>query len=154
MDPFAGVHGEDLDIIFNDLSKDKAKAIQELDFSIEHFDQIDVIKVKKERRFLKKPRNYSLSYKTSNNYFNIYLFWAGQLIKSVERVSKQRARVALVSLRGFIKTISTQNPDLNDPTIKEIYNTSIEKNKPKKKKELLSIEEGGTVIGLIKHIDG
>ena len=28
------------------------------------------------------------------------------LIKSVERVSKQRARVALVSLRGFIKTIS------------------------------------------------
>ena len=50
----------------------------------------------------------------------------------------------LVSLRGFIKTISTQNPDLNDPTIKEIYNASIEKNKPKKKnKELLSIEEGG-----------
>jgi hypothetical protein len=144
LDPFAGIHGEDLDVIFNDLSKDKAKAIQELDFSIEHFDQIDVIKAKKERKFSKKPRNYSLSYKTSNNYFNIYLFWGGQLIKSVERVSKQRARVALVSLRGFIKTISTQNPDLNDPTIKEIYNTSIEKNKPKKKKkELLSIEDGG-----------
>ena len=51
LDPFAGIHGEDLNIIFNDLSKDKAKAIQELDFSIEHFDQIDVIKVVKERRF-------------------------------------------------------------------------------------------------------
>ena len=73
MDPFAGIHGEDLNIIFNDLSKDKAKAIQELDFSIEHFDQIDVIKAKKEKVF-EKPRNYSLSYKTSNNYFNIYLF--------------------------------------------------------------------------------
>ena len=144
LDPFAGIHGEDLDVIFNDISKDKAKAIEELDFSIEHFDQIDVIKAKKERKFLKKPRNYSLSYKTSTDYFNIYLFWGGQLIKSVERVSKQRARVALVSLRGFIKNISTQNPDLNDPTIKEIYTASIEKNKPKKKyKELLPVEEGG-----------
>ena len=109
LDPFAGVQGEDLDIIFNDLSKDKLKALEELNFSIEHFDQVDVIKAKKEKRFLKKAKNYSFSYKTSTDYFNIYLYWAGTLIKSVERVSKQRARVALVSLRGFINSISTQN---------------------------------------------
>ena len=144
LDPFAGIHGEDLDVIFNDLSKDKTKAIKELDFSIEHFDQVDLIKAKKEKKLLKKPKNYSLSYKTSTDYFNIYLYWAGKLIKSVEKVSKQRARVALVSLRGFIKSINTQNPDLKDPTIKLIYEASILKNKPKSKYiELLSIEEGG-----------
>tara|TARA_B100001741_G_C16409517_1_gene530875 strand:- start:42 stop:923 length:882 start_codon:yes stop_codon:yes gene_type:complete len=144
LDPFAGINGEDLDVIFNDLSKDKTKAIKELDFSIEHFDQVDLINVKKEKKFLKKPKNYSFSYKTSTDYFNIYLYWAGKLIKSVEKVSKQRARVALVSLRGFIKSISTPNPDLKDPTIKLIYEASIVKNKPRSKYiELLSIEEGG-----------
>ena len=144
LDPFAGIHGEDLDVIFNDLSKDKTKVIKELDYSIEHFDQVDLIKAKKEKKLLKKPKNYSLSYKTSTDYFNIYLYWAGKLIKSVEKVSKQRARVALVSLRGFIKSINTQNPDLKDPTIELIYEASILKNKPKSKYiELLSIEEGG-----------
>ena len=144
LDPFAGINGEDLDVIFNDISKDKSKVIKELNYSIEHFDQIDLMNAKKDRKFLKKPKNYSLSYKTSTDYFNIYLYWAGKLIKSVENVSKQRARVALVSLRGFIKSISTQNPDLKDPTIKLIYDASIEKNKPKSKyPELLPIEQGG-----------
>ncbi|MAI60505.1 MAG: hypothetical protein CMM92_05730 [Rickettsiales bacterium] len=144
LDPFAGINGEDLDVIFNDLSKDKSKAIKELDFSIEHFDQVDLINVKKEKKFLKKPKNYSFSYKTSTDYFNIYLYWVGKLIKSVEKVSKQRARVALVSLRGFIKSISTPTPDLKDPTVKLIYEASIVKNKPRSKYiELLSIEEGG-----------
>ena len=143
LDPFSGIQGEDLDVIFNDLSKDKTKAINELDFSIEHFDQMDKLNTKKEKKFLKKSKNYSLSYKTSTDYFNIYLYWGGQLIK-VEKVSKQRARVALVSLRGYIKSINTQNPDLNDPTIKLIYDASIAKNKPKSKyRELLSIEDGG-----------
>ena len=98
--------GEDLDVIFNGLSKDKSKAINELDYS-KHFDQIDLF-IKKKKKFLKKPKNYSFSYKTSTDYFNIYLYWAGKLIKSVENVSKKRARVALVSLRGFIKSINTQ----------------------------------------------
>ena len=144
LDPFAGIHGADLDVIFNDISKDKSKAIKELDYSIEHFDQIDLMNTKKEKKFLKKPKNYTLSYKTSTDYFNIYLYWAGKLIKSVENVSKLRARVALVSLKGFIKAISTQNPDLKDPTIKLIYDASIVKNKPKSKyTELLSIDQGG-----------
>ena len=144
LDPFAGIQGEDLDVIFNDISKDKSKAINELDYSIEHFDQVGLMNAKKEKKFLKKPKNYSFSYKTSTDYFNIYLYWAGKLIKSVEKVSKQRARVALVSLRGFIKSINTQNPDLKDPTIKLIYEASILKNKPKSKYiELLSVKEGG-----------
>ena len=149
LDPFAGIHGEDLDIIFNSIAKDKKIALDELDFSVEFFDQLDLINAKKQAKFLKKkPKNFSFSYKTSTDYFNIYLYWASKLIKSIERVSKQRARVALVSLRGFIKSINTQCPDLNNPTIKLMYEASKNKHKPKKSnklkcKEFLSTEDGG-----------
>ena len=37
LDPFAGIHGEDLDVIFNSIAKDKKIAMDELDFSIEVF---------------------------------------------------------------------------------------------------------------------
>ena len=100
-------------------------------------------------KFLKKkPKNFTYSYKTSTDYFDVYLYWAGKLIKSVKRVTKQRARVALVSLRGFIKSINTQRPDLNDPTVLLMYEASKSKHKPKqtnklKFKELLSIQDGG-----------
>ena len=149
LDPFAGIHGEDLDVIFNSIAKDKKIALDELDFSVEYFDQLDVIKANKQIKFLKKnPKNFSYSYKTSTEYFDVFLYWAGKLIKSVKRVSKQRARVALVSLRGFIKSINTQRPDLNDPTILLMYEASKSKHKPKqtnklKFKELLSIDDGG-----------
>ena len=51
-------------------------------------------------------------------------------IKSLERVSRSKARVALVSLRDFIKTVNTQRPDLKDPNIKLIYETTKLKHKP------------------------
>ena len=77
LDPFAGVTGEDLEIIFNNLSVDKSKALEELDYSIDYFDQIGISSRNKDVKFIKrKPKNFSLSYKTSNEYFNIYLFWA------------------------------------------------------------------------------
>ena len=113
LDPFAGVIGEDLDIINNNLTVDKNKALEELDYSIDYFDQIDVVKTDKDIRFLKrKPKNFSLSYKTSNEYFNVYLLWAGKKIKSLERVS--RGEIALVSPEILLKQ-NTQRPDLKDP---------------------------------------
>ena len=47
LNPFAGILGEDLNIIFNSIAKDKKKALDELDFSIKYFDQLDVINTKK-----------------------------------------------------------------------------------------------------------
>ena len=149
LDPFAGINGEDLDVIFNSIAKDKKIAMDELDFSVEYFDQLDVINARKKIKFLKKkPKNFSFSYKTSTDYFDIYLFWAGKIIKSIQKVSKPRARVALVSLRGFIKSINTQRPNLNDETIQLMYNASKEKHKPKQTarsryKEILSVDDGG-----------
>ena len=54
----------------------------------------------------------------------------------------------MVSLRGFIKSINTQRPNLNDETIQLMYNASKEKHKPKQTarsryKEILSIDDGG-----------
>ena len=149
LDPFAGVQGEDLEIIFNCIAKDKKIALDELDFSIEFFDRLDEAKHKKNLKFSRrKPKNFSFSYKTSDEYFDIYLYWGGKLIKSIKKVTKQRARVAIVSLRGFIKAIHSQKPDLNDPTVKEMYEASKEKYRPKlspkqKDKKILSSEEGG-----------
>ena len=149
LDPFAGIQGEDLEVLFNCIAKDKKIALDELDFSIDYFDQLNEIKQRKKLKFSKrKPKNFSLSYKTSNEYFDVYLYWGGKLIKSIKKVSKQRARVAIVSLRGFIKGIHSHKPDLEDPTIKEMYETSKNKYKPKlsskhKDKKVLSIEEGG-----------
>lgn len=149
LDPFAGVKGEDLEIVFNCIAKDKKIALDELDFSIEFFDQLDEVKHKKNlKNSRRKPKNFSFSYKTSDEYFDIYLYWGGKLIKSIKKVSKQRARVAIVSLRGFIKAIHSQKPDLNDSTVREMYEVSKEKHKPKlsstqKDKKILSIEEGG-----------
>ncbi len=51
LDPFAGVTGEDLDIIFNNLSVDKTKALDELDYSVDFFDQIEVSTRKKNIKF-------------------------------------------------------------------------------------------------------
>ena len=149
LDPFAGVKGEDLEIVFNCIAKDKKIALDELDFSIEFFDQLDEVKPKKKlKNSRRKPKNFSFSYKTSDEYFDIYLYWGGKLIKSIKKVSKQRARVAIVSLRSFIKAIHSQKPDLNDPTLREMYEVSKERHKPKLSstktdKKILSIEEGG-----------
>ena len=47
-------------------------------------------------------------------------------------MDKKRARVALVSLRGFVKNINTQRPDLSDPNVKLMYEATKLKHKPGK----------------------
>ncbi len=160
IDPFGGVQVENDDIFFsslykdkkiilNSIEKDKEIALNELNFSLEYFDQLEKIEAKKQVSFLKKkPKNFSFSYKTSTNYFDVYLFWAGKLIKSIKKVTKKETRVALVSMRKFIKSLNTQRPDVYDSTVKMMYEASKYKYKPKrtsrlKHVELLSIDEGG-----------
>ena len=85
LDPFAGVIGEDLDIINNNLTVDKNKALEELDYSIDYFDQIDVVKTDKDIRFLKrKPKNFSLSLKRLTNILMCIYFWLKKLNHSRE----------------------------------------------------------------------
>ena len=40
--------------------------------------------------------------------------------------------MALVSLRGFVKNINTQRPDLSDPNVKLMYEATKLKHKPGK----------------------
>ncbi len=160
LDPFGGIKLEndefffngvcsDKKIILNSIEKDKRNALNELNFSLEYFDQIDEIQTKKQVNILKKkPKNFSFSYQTSSYYFDVHLFWAGKLIKSIKKVTKKKTRVALVSMKEFIESINTQSPDLCDSSVKLMYEASKYKYKPKrtsrlKHKELLSIDEGG-----------
>ena len=59
----------------------------------------------------------------------------GSLIKSVERVNKEKTLVALTSLKTFIESVDTNKPNLKDPIVKLMYESSILKNKPKQGKK-------------------
>jgi len=54
LDPFAGVKGENLDLKLNDFTKDKFLAIEQIQFSIDFFNQIDKMTDEKKEKFLKK----------------------------------------------------------------------------------------------------
>ena len=61
LDPFAGIHGEDLDVIFNSIAKDKKIALDELDFSVEVLINSMLLNQKNKMKFLKKnPRIFHL----------------------------------------------------------------------------------------------
>ena len=146
IDPFGGVKGDILVINSNNLSVDKKKALESLNLSINKFKEI--CNNLKKTKIPSKIKNFAFSYKTSTDYFNVHLVWAGEKIKSVERVDKKKAQLALLSLRDFIRGFNPIDPNLKDPIVKLMYNATIEKHKPKldskKSKELLSVDDGGS----------
>ena len=80
---------------------------------------------------LMTPEGYKIYWDQGHNTYEGADF-LGKKIKSIERVEKKRARVALESLRGFVKTINTQRPDLSDPNVKLMYEATKLKHKPGK----------------------
>ena len=145
LDPFDGISGNLSKNIKNALSKDKLVAMKEIDNSIKIFEQIFNKNFNKSENIKKKPKNFSQNFKTSPYYFDIYLFWGGTLIREIKRVSKDKVKKALISLKMFISEFNIFNPDLKDPIVKKMYLASKEKHRPKKKsnKQLLSVSEGG-----------
>ena len=144
LNPFEGISGNPKINITNALSKDKLVAMKDIEISIEIFEQISKKNISKPMN-LKKPKNFSQNFKTSPDYFDIYLFWGGTLIREIKRVSKDKAKKALISLKDFISEFNIFNPDLKDPIVKKMYLASKEKHRPKKNsnKKLLSVSEGG-----------
>ena len=144
LNPFNGIKGEILEKVSNSLSTDKKKALDYIKLSINIFENLER---NPQKKIIKKAKNFKLSYKTSNNYFDVYLIWANQKIKSIERISKPKARLALISLKDFIESLDILNPNLDDVTIKLMYSASKDRTKPGKKKkirkEFLPLKEGG-----------
>lgn len=148
LDPFAGIRGKE-GLQHNQFEKDLRRAIDEVIFSVEYLDQIDVPAYRKEYRFKsRKPINATQTFKTSNSYFDVHLWWPGGPIETIENVAVNRARIALVSMRTFLEGIDTELPNLEDVTIDKLYLRSMEHHKPGQKPkdhpDLRPVEEGGT----------
>ncbi len=142
-DPFEGLEGKTKKILNNDLFKDKKIALKEINLSIKIFNE-NFSKKKIDQNLRRKPKNFSQNFKTSPDHFEVYLYWGGILIREIKRVSQNKTKDALFSLKEFIENFDTQNPNLKDPLIKKMYLASKEKYRPKNKKQkLLSINEGG-----------
>ena len=144
LNPFEGIQGNTSKNIINAISKDKLIAMKDIENSIDIFIQIfENNNVSKSLN--KKTKNFSQSFKTSPDYFDVYLYWGGKLIKEIKRVSKNKTKKALISLKNFISEFNIFNPDLNDPIVKKMYLASKEKHQPKKNsfKKLLPVNKGG-----------
>jgi len=147
LDPFAGIRGRE-SMVNSQFLKDLNRAIEETIFSTEFLDQLDVPAYRKEYRFKKrKPLNLKQTYKTSNSYFDVMLWWPGGPVQTVENVPVKRARIAVVSMRSFLEAINAELPDLKDDMVRQLYERSIEHHKPGQRLSdhpgLKPIEEGG-----------
>ena len=148
LDPFAGIKGKDA-LRLSEFNKDLEKALEEINFSIEYIDQLDVPKYRKEYKFKSRnPKNVFQTYPTSTSFFNVILWWPGGEIRRIENVKTQRARLALSSMKNALETINVELPDLEDELVKELYEKTKENFKPGNRKndhpDLRPVEDGGT----------
>jgi len=147
-DPFAGIKGKDA-LRLSEFNKDLQKAIDEVEFSIEFIEQIDVPTYRKEYRFkTRKPKNLQQTYPTSTSFFDVLLWWPGGVIQKIDNVATQRARIALASMLKVLKEIDVESPNLEDGLILQLYEQSKNNFKPGYKKndhpDLRPTDEGGT----------
>ena len=61
----------------NQFKKDLDIAVEELDFSIGYMDQLDIPTYRKEYRYKKEAKFVKRSFKTSNSYYQVDLWWPG-----------------------------------------------------------------------------
>ena len=148
LDPFAGIKGKDA-LRLSEFNKDLEKALEEINFSIEYIDQLEVPKYRKEYKFKTRfPKNVFQTYPTSTSFFNVVLWWPGGEVRRIENVKTQRARLALSSMKNALETINVELPNLEDDLVKELYDQTKENFKPGNRKndhpDLRPVEDGGT----------
>jgi len=148
LDPFAGVKGIDIYKKYNDIKKEKDIALQEINYSLNFLEQLEIPKSRREKKFInKKPKFLEFTFPTSEKYLNVHLWWCGKILETRENIEIGRARLALASISKFIDDIDVESPNLENLQIKEMYDLVKLKHKPgrfkKARMELKPIEEGG-----------
>jgi len=148
LDPFAGVRGDERMNKSNQFRNDLNKALEEINFSIDFLNQLNVPHYRREFRFKKRKSKCAIpSSHNSNSHFDIHLWWPGGATHSVQNVSANRAVIALASARKFLEDIDPQFPDLQDEMINVLYEQTKKTKKPGQKSndkhELKPIDEGG-----------
>lgn len=145
---FAGIKGEDSDLAKNRFFKDIQRAISLVDKSLSFLELVELPLRKRPPEFrIAKTKICQPTFKTSTTHFDISLLFANQIIVTEKNIPLPRAKIALSSVRGWLRSIDYEKPDLADVNIKKCYEATKIRTKPgrylKVATELLPMEEGG-----------
>ena len=147
--PFAGVMGDLRDFKNNLLAKEVLKAQELVNFTQEFLEIVELPFRKREPKYrisstpLAKP-----TFEDLTSHYDVKFIFANKLIQSENNVPVHRAKVAIASLRGWLKKIDVETPNLADENLNLCYEALKSKTKPTlevvKDERLLSMEDGGS----------
>ena len=147
--PFAGVIGDLRDLKNNLLAKEVMLALEEVDLALGLLEVVDLPHRKRDPKFrLDKTKLISPTFNEIFTHYDLQFLFADKIIQKEENVPVHRAKVAMASLRGWLKKIDVEMPNLKDETLKICYEALKIKTKPslnfEKDKRLLAMDDGGT----------
>ena len=147
---FAGIQGDDSVLSKNRFLKDVKRAIKLTDETIAFLEIVDVNPRKRPPEFRRMTKTILCkpTYRTTNTHFDISLVFANKTIFTENNVPLPKAKIAVSSMRGWLRALDCENPQLDDDTVAACYKATQERTKPgnygKIREELLPVDEGGT----------
>ena len=147
---FAGIRGDDSALSQNRFMKDVKRAIKFTDDALAFLEVVELAPRKRPPEFRKmsKTRICSPTYKTASTHFDISLVFANETIVTETNIPLPKAKIAVASMRGWLRSIDPENPELDDFNVKACYEATKNRTKPgrygKVEQQLLPIDEGGT----------
>ena len=147
---FAGIKGDDSAISQNRFLKDIKRAIKLTDETLAFIEVANLNPRKRPPEFRKihKTAMCYPTYKTTNTHFDISLVSAHQNILTEKNTPLPRAKIAVASLRGWLRSIDPESPALADDNINKCYEATKERTKQGRyarvDNRLLPLEEGGS----------
>jgi hypothetical protein len=148
-DLFNGIKGDKSALSRNQFAKDIKRAILIANKSMAFLENVDkALKDRPPELRIDSTKNCTPTTKDNNTHFDVTLFFAMEVILTERNIPLSRAKVALSSMRGWLRNIDAEDPDFDDENIKKCYQATIERSKPghylKVEKEMLPMESGGT----------
>ena len=146
---FAGIKGEDSSKAKNRFFKDIQRTITFVDKALEFLEFVELpLRKRPPSARITSTKICKPTYKTSSSHFDVSLLFANQIILTEKNIPVPRAKIALASMRGWLRSIDYEKPDLEDETVKKCYEATKSRTKPglyfKVAPEMLAIDEGGT----------
>jgi len=146
---FAGIKGEDSARARNRFFRDIQRSIIFVDKALEFLEFVELpIRSRPPAFRITGTKICKPTFKTSITHFDISLLFANQVILTEKNIPLARAKIALASMRGWLRSIDYEKPTLEDQTLKKCYEATKLRTKPgrylKVAPEMLSMDEGGT----------
>ena len=146
---FAGIKGEDSARARNRFFKDIKRSIIFVDKALEFLEFVELPLRSRPPAFrVTGTKICKPTFKTSTTHFDISLLFANQVILTEKNIPLARAKIALASMRGWLRSIDCEKPNLEDQTLKKCYEATKLRTKPGRylrvAPEMLAMDEGGT----------